>query len=200
MDSANLISIIIPVYNVQDYLDECIKSIINQTYKHLEIILVDDGSPDKCPEICDIWEKKDGRIKVIHKSNGGLSSARNAGLEIAHGEYISFVDSDDFLPNNAIEILYSRICQDNKIGIVSGQIYRYKDNSVSIFNKSWEITEEECLSTQDFFLKTMNMTISHTVWNKLYRKDLLSDIRFRNGRNNEDTLFMYDLGIKRQRL
>ena len=90
-----LISVIIPVYKVEEYLDNCLSSVVEQTYKHLEIILVDDGSPDKCPIMCDQWASKDKRIKVIHKSNGGLSDARNAGLDVATGEYISFVDSDD---------------------------------------------------------------------------------------------------------
>ena len=96
-----LISVIVPIYNVEKYLNRCIESIVNQTYKTLEIILVDDGSPDNCPQICDEWKEKDNRIKVIHKKNGGLSDARNAGLDIAQGEYIAFVDGDDFLEENA---------------------------------------------------------------------------------------------------
>lgn len=92
-----LLSVIIPIYNVEPYLDRCMESIVNQTYKNLEIIMVDDGSPDNCPELCDQWQRKDVRIKVIHKKNGGLSDARNAGLDIASGEYIAFVDSDDFV-------------------------------------------------------------------------------------------------------
>ena len=91
------ISVIVPIYNVEDYLHRCVDSIINQTYTNLEIILVDDGSPDNCLKICDEYAKKDSRIKVVHKKNGGLSDARNAGLEIATGEYIGFVDSDDYI-------------------------------------------------------------------------------------------------------
>ena len=91
----DLISVIIPVYKVEQYLDECINSVVNQSYKNLEIILVDDGSPDKCPKMCDGWAKRDNRIKVVHKQNGGLSSARNAGLDVANGDYFAFVDSDD---------------------------------------------------------------------------------------------------------
>ena len=91
------ISIIIPVYNVEKYIDKCIDSIVNQTYQNLEIILVDDGSPDNCPKMCDEWAKKDDRIKVIHKANGGVSSARNVGIEQAQVEYICFVDSDDYI-------------------------------------------------------------------------------------------------------
>ena len=100
-----LISVIIPIYKVEKYLRECIDSIINQSFKNLEIILVDDGSPDNCGKICDEYAKKDNRLKVIHKENGGLSSARNAGLDIATGEYISFVDSDDYVSNKFIENL-----------------------------------------------------------------------------------------------
>lgn len=92
-----LISVIVPVYKVEKYLDECVESIVNQTYRNLEIILVDDGSPDNCPQMCDDWAKRDARIRVIHKENGGLSSARNAGLDVCTGEYISFIDSDDWL-------------------------------------------------------------------------------------------------------
>ena len=92
-----LLSVIIPIYNVELYLNRCMESIVNQTYKNLEIIMVDDGSPDNCPELCEEWGKRDSRIKVIHKKNGGLSDARNMGLSVATGEYIAFVDSDDFV-------------------------------------------------------------------------------------------------------
>lgn len=97
MNKQSLVSIIVPIYKVQEYLNECIESIVNQTYKNIELILVDDGSPDKCPQMCDEWAGKDNRIRVIHKENGGLSSARNAGLDIIKGEYVAFVDSDDFI-------------------------------------------------------------------------------------------------------
>ena len=92
-----LISVIVPIYKVEEYLNRCVESLVNQTYKNLEIILVDDGSPDNCPEMCDRWAKQDKRIRVIHKKNGGLSDARNAGMRIATGEYIAFVDSDDLV-------------------------------------------------------------------------------------------------------
>ena len=100
------ISIIVPVYKVEGYLKKCIESICNQTIKNIEIILVDDGSPDQCGEICDYYSKRDSRIKVIHKENGGLSDARNAGLEIAIGKYIGFVDSDDFVSSDMFELLF----------------------------------------------------------------------------------------------
>ena len=105
------ISIIVPIYNVEKQLSECIESILNQTFMNFELILVDDGSPDKCGEICDEYEKKDKRIKVIHKKNGGLSDARNAGLDIAKGKYIGFVDSDDIIHPEMYERMYNCIMQ-----------------------------------------------------------------------------------------
>lgn len=100
-----LVSIIVPVYNVEKYLEKCIESIINQTYSNLEIVLSDDGSTDNSPSICDEYALKDSRIRVIHKSNGGLSDARNAALDIISGKYITFIDSDDYIEKEAIEIL-----------------------------------------------------------------------------------------------
>ena len=108
-----MISVIIPVYKVEKYLDKCIESVVGQTYSDLEIILVDDGSPDGCPAMCDAWAEKDGRIKVIHKPNGGLSSARNAGLVKASGEYVFFLDSDDTISANCIELLADAVRHDN---------------------------------------------------------------------------------------
>lgn len=189
-----LISVIIPVYKVEEFLDECVTSIVNQTYTNLEIILVDDGSPDNCPHLCDEWARKDERIKVVHKKNSGLSSARNAGLDIAKGDYICFVDSDDFYTKDAIEIMYNRIVKDDNVDIVSGKIYRYIDGVISTYNEKWNIEEERRISPEDFTVKTMEMSVSHTVVNKLYCKHVVKNVRFREGRNNEDTLFMYDLG------
>ena len=105
----DLISIVVPVYNVENYLDKCIETIVKQTYKNIEIILVDDGSKDNSGSKCDEWKNKDKRIKVIHKVNGGLSSARNAGIEVAAGKYINFIDSDDYIDLRMIEILYNTI-------------------------------------------------------------------------------------------
>ena len=105
MNNNPKISVIVPVYKVEKYLDKCVESIVNQTYKNLEIILVDDGSPDNCPAMCDEWAEKDERIRVIHKENGGLADARNAGMDIATGDYIGFVDSDDWIEPNMYEVL-----------------------------------------------------------------------------------------------
>lgn len=196
MIEKSLLSVIVPIYKVEQYLDECVESIVNQTYKNLEIILVDDGSPDNCPQMCDEWTRKDGRIKVVHKKNGGLSSARNAGLDVATGEFVSFVDSDDFICQDALQSLYERFQDDEGVGIVSGMIYRYQDGKTGDFKKAWLLKEEKIISAKDFLLETMSQKTSYTVWNKLYRRDILEGVRFREGRNNEDTLFMYDLGKK----
>ena len=190
----SLVSVIVPIYKVEDYLDECVKSIVGQTYKNIEIILVDDGSPDHCPQKCDEWAKKDLRIRVVHKQNGGLSSARNAGLDVAKGEYIAFVDSDDFITPDYVEVMYNRICNDKSVGIVSGMIYRYCDGQTSPFKQAWNITNERITSSDKFRISSINQTVSYTVWNKIFRASLLSKVRFREGKTNEDTLFMYDLG------
>lgn len=109
MSKDPLISVIVPVYHVEKYLTKCVDSICSQTYDNLEIILVDDGGDDMCPSICDEYKKIDSRIKVIHKKNGGLSDARNAGLDIATGQYLYFVDSDDYIDDHTIEFLYASI-------------------------------------------------------------------------------------------
>ena len=107
-----LISIIVPVYKVEKYLNRCVESIVKQTYSNLEIILVDDGSQDQCPVMCDAWMEKDNRIKVVHKKNGGLSDARNAGMKISKGEFIGFVDSDDLIDHNMYQLLYEILSTD----------------------------------------------------------------------------------------
>ena len=113
-----VVSVVLPIYNVEKYLSRCLESVVNQSYRKLEIILVDDESPDKCPEICDKWAAKDSRIKVIHKKNGGLGHARNTGIENATGEYICFVDSDDYIASDTIEKAYEAVKKENAdIGI-----------------------------------------------------------------------------------
>src|SRR4051794_17766097 len=107
------VSIIVPIYNVEKFFERCMKSIVNQSYSNIEIILVDDESPDNCPELCEQWKEKDARVKVIHKKNGGLGFARNSGMEIAEGDYIAFVDSDDYVEINMIEKVVSRIKECN---------------------------------------------------------------------------------------
>ena len=116
-----LVTVVVPVYNVEKYLDRCIDSIVNQTYKNLEIILVDDGSPDNCPQMCDGWAKRDGRIKVIHKENAGLGMARNSGIELAKGDYILFVDSDDYIDLSTVEKCVAELIKTNADVVMFGR-------------------------------------------------------------------------------
>lgn len=183
-----LVSIIIPVYKVEQYLKRCVDSILNQTYPTLEIILVDDGSPDNCPAICDEYAKKDKRIKVIHKENGGLSSARNAGLDIATGGYISFVDSDDWVNIQYIEKLLSLAIQDNADIVIAEHIKTFGNENVkqqSFFHKIYN--NKSALQTL-----YKNEHVSFTVsWGKLYKRDILSKIRFPLQKFHEDTFTTY---------
>lgn len=186
-----MISIIIPIYKVEQYLDECVTSVINQTYKDLEIILVDDGSPDSCPQKCDEWAKKDGRIKVVHKKNGGLSSARNAGLKVAKGEYIGFVDSDDYVDETMYEDLMRVMKQNEKTMVVSSPIIRNKNGVFSPYIVgSYEYKEGDTMSFAGYMKRFLGLNMDAVVWNKLYKREFVHTY-FREGRNNEDYLFMY---------
>ena len=147
-----LISVIVPVYKVEQYLDECVQSIRNQTYTNLEIILVDDGSPDRCPEMCDEYARQDSRIKVIHKPNGGLSSARNAGLDIATGEYVGFVDSDDIVKPNMYETLLSAFEDEKTIFAVKCQYIRLKNDNL-VPQDMWQISETRIIPPKDYLSK-----------------------------------------------
>lgn len=191
-----LISVIIPIYKVEEYLDECLTSIVTQSYKELEIILVDDGSPDNCPILCDEWAKRDSRIVVIHKKNGGLSSARNAGLRIATGDYISFIDSDDYIENDTYSLLISSLERNPDCGIASCMLNKYIDNTKSEFSKSWIPQGERIIEYNQFAELNLTCNINFTVTSKLFRKDVIDGIFFREGRTNEDTLFIFDLSKK----
>ncbi|MCF0124254.1 MAG: glycosyltransferase [Clostridia bacterium] len=181
-----LVSIIVPIYNVEPYLVQCIESIINQTYKNLEIILVDDGSPDNCPKICDDYASRDSRIVVIHKKNGGLSDARNAGLDIAQGDYITFVDSDDWIHSNYIEIL-SNGYQNKKIDIVIGEHDLIGENIKSqrvSFNENSQIYDARDI-IKIFFSNNSDEKYG-VAWGKLYKKELFANVKFPKGKYHED--------------
>lgn len=186
-----MISIIIPIYKVKQYLDECVTSIVSQTYKDLEIILVDDGSPDSCPQMCDEWMKKDARIKVVHKKNGGLSSARNAGLKVATGEYIGFIDSDDYVDETMYEDLMRVMMRNEKTMVVSSPIIR---NTEGVFTPykvgTYDYKDCKTMSFAEYMKLFLGMNMDATVWNKLYKREFVQTM-FREGRNNEDYLFMY---------
>ena len=160
-----LISVIIPIYKVENYLNRCVESIVNQTYQNLEIILVDDGSTDKCPQMCHEWEKKDNRIKVIHKENGGLSDARNAGLHSATGEVISFIDSDDWINLKAFEGMLKSMQKDGS-DIVSCGVKWVKGSGELLRIASAE--EHEILNTHDAMQELLHDgKLKQHVWNKI---------------------------------
>ena len=189
-----LVSVIVPIYKIEDYLDRCISSIVNQTYKNLEIILVDDGSPDKCPKICDDWLVKDSRIKVIHKKNGGLSDARNKGLKMASGEYISFIDGDDWIDNNFIMTLYKVMKQTNSDIVECGII---KTNGLIDFEDENEILNIEELNVikknnEDAMRELIIENLFHQyVWNKLYKREVIGNFLFKEGKYHEDEFWTY---------
>ncbi|MEI7668283.1 MAG: glycosyltransferase family A protein, partial [Erysipelotrichaceae bacterium] len=164
-----LISVIVPVYNVEKYIDRCVSSILNQTYKNLDIILVDDGSQDKSGQICDEYALKDNRIKVLHKSNGGLSDARNKGIELSKGEYISFVDSDDTISNNFIDKLYN-LCV-NYSSDISMCYFKQFTSEIS-FNREHESRIDIFTNIQMLENLINEKYVQSTVaWNKLYKAE-----------------------------
>lgn len=183
------ISVIVPIYKVENYLDRCVNSIRNQTYDNLEIILVDDGSPDRCGEMCDAYAKEDNRIKVIHKENGGLSDARNKGIEAATGEYLAFVDSDDWLDLDMMELLYKMV----------------KKHRADIAECSWRniykdcvIEETKCTAEQIVGANVVALEgmldwkyFKPIACNKLYHKSVIGDVRFPKGKLHEDEFTVY---------
>ena len=187
----SLISIIVPIYNVEAYLDKCVASLVQQTYLHLEIILVNDGSPDNCPQMCDDWAKKDSRIKVIHKQNGGLSDARNAGMSVATGEWIAFIDSDDWIENDAFEKMYLR-SQVDKSDVVSCGVKWVKEDDTLINEVT--VSQEEVLDTKSAMREIIvDGKLKQHVWNKLYRRTLVTDIPFEKGKYHEDVFWSYQV-------
>lgn len=195
------ISIIVPVYKVEEYLDRCVTSILNQTFTDYELILVDDGSPDRCPEICDRWAAKSEKIKVIHKSNGGLSSARNAGLDIAEGNYIGFVDSDDWIEPNMYMNMHNLILlKDYDIaicGFVRTVDYSEKLNADGFIESVREWDKDDLLKN---ILKVNQQNSNQYAWNKLYKKELWNDVRYPNGLTDEDVAGTFSVVINANKI
>lgn len=198
MNKEELISIIIPIYNVEEYLEDCIESVIQQTYKNLEIILVDDGSTDNCLNICNKYKKKDNRIKIIHKENAGLSDARNVGIEFSTGQYIAFVDSDDFIEIDMYEILYQDL-KDNRADIIGCDYYIY--NTLK-FSKSDIITKEKkIMSTEEALIEMSKLRgFGVIACNKLYKRQIFDEIRFPIGKTSEDWFIMYKILDKAKKI
>lgn len=195
----DLISVIVPVYNVEKYLDRCVESIVNQTYTNLEIILVDDGSPDGCPAMCDFWAKKDRRIKAIHKKNGGLSDARNVGVSISSGEYIGFVDSDDWIAPEMYERLYESIQRSNS-DISACSVQMVWENSITP-NRMLVQPQNLILNREDAIEALIKETaIKAPVWYKLYNYNLLRGITFKKGKYHEDDYWSYQVVDRAERI
>lgn len=182
-----LISVIVPVYKVEQYLHQCVDSILNQTYRNLEVILVDDGSPDGCPAICNVYAEKDERVRVIHKVNGGLSDARNAGMAVMNGEYLSFVDSDDLLPVDAVETLL-KIAVEEGADLVIGGHNRFED--VPADPVHMEISIQRWTPVEAMADMLRNGCAS---WARLYRRELHQSILFPVGEINEDEAIVLSL-------
>jgi len=192
---SNLVSVIVPIYNVEDFLKDCVDSIINQTYTNLEVILVDDGSVDNSGNICDSYVLKDKRVKVIHKVNGGLSDARNAGLDICNGDYIAFVDGDDIVSNKFIEFMFTTMKQED-VDIVSlsdeGGFWDDKTDPKSVLdeNPNYEtklLTPVQALYNMDY------MIIPTGIPYRLYKRSLFEKIRFPKGYLYEDVATSYKI-------
>lgn len=187
-----LVSVIVPVYQVEKYIERCIQSIQKQTYKNIEILLIDDGSKDNSGKICEEYAKLDKRVKVYHKKNGGLSDARNYGIEYAKGDYFAFIDSDDFITKDFIETLL-RACLDKECEIAICGYKKTSDNSIQE-NKNKDVKivtkkaalEQSCVNAQEH--------IKYTVaWNKLYKRNLFDEIRYPVGKLHEDEATTYKL-------
>lgn len=190
------VSVIVPVYKVESYIKKCIESIISQTYEELEIILVDDGSPDACGAICDEYAQRDTRIRVIHQSNKGLAGARNTGLRVASGDYIGWVDADDWIEPDMYEYLVEGIRSYDADIAVCGHMEHGRSG---VTHCGWE--EVNVLDTEgalECLLK--NCTLQNYVWDKLWRRELFEEIKFPEGRTFEDIAVLHQLFIKAQRV
>ena len=210
MKNSELISIVVPVYNVENYLSNCINSILNQKYENIEIIIVDDGSTDNSGNICDNYSKKDKRIKVIHKKNGGLADARNVGIKYATGKYLGFLDSDDYIHPDFYDCLYKLIVN-NESDISECQFLRV---SVDKMNHVQDILNEEnnklkCNITIDSNIESLKKLYGPrlkpyikkvVVWNKLYKKSLFDNIVFPIGKLHEDEFTTYKVLYKSRKI
>lgn len=193
-----LISVIIPVYNAEKYLGRCMQSVLNQTYKNLEIILVNDGSTDESGKICDEYREKDDRVKVIHKENGGASSARNLGLKIATGSLIGFVDSDDLIVEDMYEYLSNLLHQTNA-DLVSC-CCTTKIKNLDYKNKNEVLREYTGREIMELFYRINGQGSFYGIWRKLYKREIIENINFLEGKINEDVLFTYEVCKRAKRI
>ncbi len=189
-----LLSIITPVYNVETYLDRCVYSVLSQSYRNIELILIDDGSTDGSSLLCDKWKEKDGRVFVVHKENGGVSSARNAGLEIAQGDYITFVDPDDFIAPETYSANMDYLLSHDDIDIIQYPYCNYVDGEVRDYHKpSAQIFRDGRTIFASWWSGT---PLEYVIWNKIYKRYIWNGVRFAIGRTSEDTCLVADF-VKR---
>ncbi len=191
----DLVSVIVPVYNVEKYLAKCIDSIIAQTYQNLEIILVDDGSTDSSPAICDEYALIDRRIKVVHKSNGGLSDARNCGINISKGDFICFIDSDDYIAEDMLKILLTQMLKDGSGMAICNFLY-VDEQGKSIEERNGYLPIQNGIFTKEEILIQTAQThfAPYTAaWNKLYKKSLFENIEFPYGKTIEDAFVAHEI-------
>lgn len=180
------ISVIIPVYKVERFIHACVDSVLQQTYENLEVILVDDGSPDQCPQICDRYEKEDTRVRVIHQENQGLSGARNTGTAVATGEYILYLDSDDFLKNDYCETVM-QAALDSGADIVVGEIRTVDEGGKQIPVDDYQISKRQVLDRKEAMRRLIDPTdIRGYAWGKLYRRTIMEEIEYPVGKVYED--------------
>lgn len=186
-----MISVVIPIYNVAQYLSQCIDSVLSQSYPELEIILVNDGSTDDCPRICDEYKEKDARVRVIHQKNGGLSDARNSGMKIAEGEWIYFADSDDWLERNALLKLH-QFALINHCDVVQGGLY-YVYSDHLLFRKASKKEQMKTLLTRYEAMRELiiNDRVKNFAWGKLYKATLIKDLFFPVGKYFEDSFWQH---------
>lgn len=190
-----LISVIVPIYNVEEYLPQCIDSLLVQTHPNLEIVLVDDGSSDNCGAICDQYAEKHSNIRVVHKENGGLSSARNAGIDVAKGAYIGFVDSDDFVaPAMFRNLLEAAVSGNSQIAACGRYL---TDEAGSVTGTAFTLPEIRCYAAKDAAKEILTAgQLDVAAWDKLFQIELFEEIRFPVGRINEDAAIIFHLLIK----
>ena len=189
MSYLELISVIVPVYKVEAYLDRCVQSIVDQTYTHLEIILVDDGSPDRCPQMCDDWAKRDSRIRVIHQENAGAGAARNAGMATAQGQILAFMDSDDVLHPQMYAHLMDHMDQDTDI--VECDYFLTDSVSPDFPSRSPEESVTVYPPVEALSHHIADRIFRQTIWNKLYRKHTVHSVLFPTGKLIDDEFWTY---------
>lgn len=194
MEQDLLISVIIPVYKVEEYLAKCVDSVLAQTYGNLEVILVDDGSPDGCGKICDDYAARDSRVKVIHKQNGGLSSARNAGIDAASGDYLAFVDSDDWIEPDAYDAMLSAALQYHVKLVCAGRLD--EDAGTGAVREGLCPQKEEVVSGKELVSRIFRWDhLDSAAWDKLYARELFREIRYPFGRVVEDVPTTYRIAL-----